>query len=536
MNTPLQPYPRFFNTAGPVNSADHYCLPPIDRLNLPEIVQLIQQKKYFVLHAPRQVGKTSFLLALTQHLNESGQYACVYINVEAAQTAREDVAQGVRTILAETGNRFQQFLNDDWFAETWPQILQTVGSGIGINQMLSLWAKRSDKPTILLIDEIDSLVGDTLISVLRQLRSGYDKRPLLFPQSVILCGVRDVRDYRIYSSEGREMITGGSAFNIKAESLRMGDFTRTEMEKLYQQHTNATGQIFELEALASMWELTQGQPWLVNALAYEITYKLENGRDHTNHITAEMVFQAKENIILRRETHLDQLVHKLEDERVRRVISPILAGDTEPGLIPTDDIMYVRDLGLIRNEQGGHHLKIANPIYQEIIPRELTFGAQMTITHETLWYVEENGRLDLHKLLAAFQQFFREHSEHWVERFDYKEAGPQLLMQAFLQRIVNGGGRVAREYGLGRRRTDLALFWPYEEGTQTAVIELKLWRKSLKQTIKQGLTQTADYMDKIGTTDGHLIIFDRRKDVNWDEKIFCEEREYEGKQIVIWGM
>ena len=55
---------RFFNTAGPVNPQDHYCLPPLTRLNLDEVLSLIAQKKYFLLHAPRQTGKTSCLLAL----------------------------------------------------------------------------------------------------------------------------------------------------------------------------------------------------------------------------------------------------------------------------------------------------------------------------------------------------------------------------------------------------------------------------------------------------------------------------------------
>ena len=94
---------------------------------------------------------------------------------------------------------------------------------------------------MLLIDEIDLLVGDTLLSVLRQLRAGYVRRPRDFPQSVVLCGVRDVRDYRIHSGSGREIIAGGSAFNIKAESLRLGDFTKDEVLSLLGQHTDETG-------------------------------------------------------------------------------------------------------------------------------------------------------------------------------------------------------------------------------------------------------------------------------------------------------
>ena len=93
------------------------------------------------------------------------------------------------------------------------------------------------------MDEIDSLVGDTLLSVLRQLRAGYQQRPGGFPQSVVLCGVRDIRDYRIRSSTG-EVIAGGSPFNVAAKSLRMGDFTKAETRALMAQHTEETGQRF----------------------------------------------------------------------------------------------------------------------------------------------------------------------------------------------------------------------------------------------------------------------------------------------------
>jgi hypothetical protein len=261
-------------------------------------------------------------------------------------------------------------------------------------------------------------------------------------------------------------------------------------------------------------------------------------KDRAIPITPELIITAKENLIQRRETHLDQLIHKLTEERVQRVISPMLEGADLSATVRQDDIQILLDLGLIRRVQP-QGLLIANPIYQEIIPRELNYITQLNLESQqrTAWYVGDDGRLNLHKLLAAFQQFFREHSEHWVERFDYKGAGPQLLLQAFLQRVVNGGGRVEREYGLGRQRTDLAIFWPHGEGKQQkAVIELKLWRKSLEQTIAQGLLQTAAYSNKIGTTDAHLVIFDRRPEVSWDEKIFREERTYADKRIVVWGM
>jgi len=523
---------KFFNTAGPVNCKNHYCLPPLERFDLEELLYLIDNEKYFVLHAPRQTGKTSCLLALMKYLNEQGKYKCLYFNVEAAQSAREDVEKGIKSIVGEIALRARMFLNDMFLFDAWNTLVEQWGGNNALNAVLSLWAEENEKPLVLLIDEIDSLVGDTLISVLRQLRSGYDKRPENFPQSIVLCGVRDVRDYRIHSDREKRIITGGSAFNVKAESLRLGDFTKEETEILYQSHTQDTGQVFAQGALDAVWELSEGQPWLVNALAYEVCFKTKENREHSVEITPEMIRQAGENLILRRETHIDQLADKLKENRVQRVIGPILSGMENPEDIPVDDIMYVTDLGLIKKDGK---LRISNQLYKEVIPRELTFSTQLTISQETEWYTGKTGTLDMEKLLSAFQDFFREHSEHWIERFQYKEAGPQLLLQAFLQRIVNSGGRVHREYGLGAKRTDVMLIWFYDDKVQKVVIELKILYNSLKKTVDEGLKQTWEYMDKCGTKDGHLVIFDRTEK-SWEEKIFRKTEIFNGSEIMVWGM
>ncbi|MCK4449958.1 MAG: ATP-binding protein, partial [Anaerolineae bacterium] len=310
----------------------------------------------------------------------------------------------------EMVSRARTFLDDPFPQTVWQSVLSDYGAGAALNQVLTLWAEESPRPLVLLIDEIDSLVGDTLIAVLRQLRAGYDKRPTLFPQSVLLCGVRDVRDYRIHSSREKAIITGGSAFNVKAKSLRLGNFVQAEVETLYQQHTEETGQLFESAALGLVWDLTQGQPWLVNALGYEVCFEMRGGRDRSTTITAEMVMEAKERIILRRETHIDQLVDKLREERVRSVIEPILAGQVQPQQLAEDDVQYVEDLGLITTRG---QLRIANKLYQEVIPRALTYTTQLTISHEPSWYIRENGRLDMDKLLAAREDLSRD-ADHGV--------------------------------------------------------------------------------------------------------------------------
>ena len=223
---------------------------------------------------------------------------------------------------------------------------------------------------------------------------------------------------------------------------------------------------------------------------------------------------------------------------MRRVIEPLLSGAGE-NRASSRDLEYVRDLGLIA---GDDPPRLANPIYAEVVPRELTSAVQATLIQETAWYVDAEGRLDVDKLLAAFQQFFREHSEHWVQRFDYREAGPQLLLQAFLQRIVNGGGRIEREYGLGRGRTDLLIIWPRGRGeappaaADRFVIECKVLHGSLERTIAEGLEQTAAYMDRCAAREGHLVVFDRSARKSWEERIFRRAESDAGRKVTVWGM
>ena len=281
-----------------------------------------------------------------------------------------------------------------------------------------------------------------------------------------------------------------------------------------------------------MWSQTGGQPWLVNALAYQACSRNPAGRDRDRPISADDVFEAREQLIARRETHLDQLADKLQEGRVRRVVEPLLSGGDE-NVSSARDLEYVRDLGLIARDRP---LRLANPIYAEVIPRELTWAVQETLAQETAWYVDASGGLDVPRLLAAFQAFFREHSEHWVARFDYQEAGPQLLLQAFLQRVVNSGGRIEREYGLGRGRTDLLILWPEGDRTRKFVVECKVLQKGLDATIREGVGQTLGYMDRSAAAAGHLVVFDRREGRRWEDKVFRREESANGRTITVWGM
>lgn len=531
---------RHFNTEGPVVANKHYCIPPLERVDLDEILRLIEWGRYFALNAPRQTGKTSVLLALADRLNAGGAYHCVYINVEEAQSVRDDIGKAIPVVLSQLASHAQRMLGDRSVYELRDEVLAQEPPGAALRVLLERWCSAAAKPLVLLIDEVDAMVGDSLISVLRQLRTSYFLRPTSFPQSVVLCGVRDVRDYQIYSTKDQNYTSGGSAFNIKAKSLRLGDFSEADVHALLAQHTAETGQEFEARAVDRVWQLTRGQPWLVNALAQRVCFEEQGGLDRSRAIRETAIDDAKETLILQRVTHLHQLSTKLREDPVRRVIEPMLADSDKLVDLAEDDLDYVSDLGLVRVNGEPH---IANPIYREVIPRQLTHGIQRTIVRRALSFVDDAGSLDSWKLMEDFQAFFRRHSEAWGMEVDYKEASAQLLLHAFLDKVINGGGRIEREYAMGRGRTDLLLMWPqggqWGQGRVSEhVIECKVLRKggSLATTIRNGLRQTAAYMDRCGADSGHLLIFDQRPGKTWAERIFRKEQTHGEISITVWGM
>lgn len=486
-----------------------------------DIRQLIDDKSYLILHAPRQTGKTTAMLQLAEQLNREGRYIALYVNVEAGQPWRDNITKLNRTIVNELRLNAKIYLPTEYRPS--PGCAQEIGDEF--SAFLSNWCLELPKPLVLFMDEVDSLIGDGLLSVLRQLRGGYTKRPRAFPHALCLIGLRDIRDYRIYSDASKRYIVGGSCFNIKKESLRISDFTPDQVSRLLQQHTETTGQQFAPEALRLVFHYSQGQPWLVNALGRELCfgrYAIPRGQT----VLPGYVHQAVETIIQRRDTHLDQLADKLTEPRVAQVIQTILVGEkgqTQAEVEP-DDRQYLLDLGLVR--QGTLGLEIANPIYREVIPRELTLYDQDTVGQDPAWYVTPEGRLDIDKVIDAYVEFYKEHAEIITRRKLYSEAAHHLMFMAWLQRIVNGGGRISREYAAGMGRLDLCI----DFGGERFAFELKL---SSPKALSRGRAQLAEYLERLSLDQGYLIIFTRGKVEDWDGVGRREQIEEHEKRIVV---
>jgi hypothetical protein len=405
---------------------------------------------------------------------------------------------------------------------------------------------------VLFLDEIDALVDDTLLSVLDQLHAGYPSRPARFPHALGLVGLRDVRDYRhfpprspqgdgIVRRDGLKRVGSSSPFNIKSDSLTLRNFTPREVAELYEQHTEETGQPFSAAAKARAVELTVGQPWLTNALARQLVEKVVPDRSVA--IETSDVEVAKEILIRRRDTHLDSLIDRLRENRVRKVIEPILSGRYPAEDVFDDDLQFVEDLGLIA--PGSGLLEIANPIYREIIPRALTAASERFLPVRPGAYVAADGGLLWDDLLEGFTAFWKLNAEWMLKRQPYSEAAAQLVFMAWLHRVVNGGAEIEarpggvaaidREYAVGSGRIDLLVRWPLPEGgVERFAAELKVRRQKDGDPLDDGLEQLGEYLDRLGLNAGTLVLFDQRDDLPpMAERCSRREQQHGGRRITV---
>jgi len=512
---------RYFNTTGFCRPDWHYMINPL-RNNKANIYQLIDNSQYFILHAPRQTGKTTLLHSLAHQLNSEGKYTAIVFSVESAgyRSITEELAnEKMIKALISTSNLF---LENDNILPIYDNIKHR-----SLYDFLVDWSSNNSKPIVILLDEIDALYDDILISVLRQLRNGFQIRPKSFPSSIALVGLRDIRDFKMKARANDGSLGSGSPFNIKAKSFTLQNFSLKEVTDLFAQHTHDTGQEFKPEISELIHHYTGGQPWLVNAMANEIIVEILQN-DTKKEITKDIVIQAKEDLIKRRDTHLDSLIDKLSEERVRKIVMAIINGQELLHDTFNDELQYCIDLGIVKFDKKNG-ICFSNPIYQEIIPRVLNYNMQMSMIPkvEPQWFFTKDDKLNINALLKEYQNFYRENSESWLERFSYKEAGHQLLLMAFLQRVINGGGRIEREMALGNGRCDMVVIY----NNENFVMELKI--KSSNFNFEKSKIQLIQYLDKLNEPHGYLIIFESKPstEISWENRIKWYDIEHIWNEI-----
>lgn len=508
---------KIFNIAGPCIPEEHYMVPTETRCV--DLDRLVAQRQYFVLHAPRQTGKTTLIQNFVSHLNQQGGVIALYCSLETAQGVAEPAA-GIPILIAE----LRQAILESPAAPTldFGEKLDAIPE-VALKNALKHYCSQLDLPLVIMFDEVDCLSERVLLSFLRQMRQGYITRGQApFVRSMGLVGMRNIRDYSMHLRPGRETMGSASPFNIVSKALTLNNFAVEEVEALLKQHTEDGGRPFPANVVQAIYAQTLGQPWLCNALAAELTQG-----DLASEFTAAQVERAVETIVLRRDTHIDSLLERLKEPRVRGIMEPVILGRQVNLAFSSDDAAYVFDLGLLTKNEGD--VIPANPIYKEVIMRALTYESQYQLPTSLSGRFVDQGRLDMSGLLQAFQQFWRENSDIWVDRFEYKGAAPHLILQAYLQRVINGGGSISREYSAGRGRLDLCV----SLNGYRYPLELKIVRGP--KTRDQGLNQLAGYMATLGETQGWLILFNNDSNLDWNRKITWETQTHEGFEIHVVG-
>ncbi len=523
---------RFFNNSGPVNDRDHFCVPPIQRLDVRKIWQLILQKKYFLIRGPKQCGKTSFLLAFAEMLNRDGKAKCLYMNVESLRGVQEDVEECIRSILFEISSRARDTFDDDYLEDLVPEILAKRGPYQALNEFLTQWSKRSDKPVVLFIDEIDTLDGSVLTPILSQIRAGYDKRPAFFPQSIVFCATHDVIDKQ---------------FNIKDASIQIGFFKRDELDAMFSSYADEFGLKLTREALDRVWDYTSGQPWIVSSLAEEIFSVIVPAKKITR-IMARPVDEAFQNLLARRGNHLDFLTTQLRDERVMRCLMPILTGGLLADQVSETDIEYTRELGII----APNRKTFDNMLYTQVLPGVLFGSVTYMINLSAERFLRSDQSIDSGKLVKSFQLFYQNHIDRLVERINYGPAGYVLVFQALLKKLEDGNCTITRDFSAERGFTEVTVNWHFP-AEQSVIFLIKLVRVQSIDRYKQMVPSLAECFQiwssshpnlsggmgtetSPGTTpEVHVIAINTNPKFQWEDRMPHEKRIVGGVPVHVWG-
>jgi|GEM_PF-1199084 len=512
---------RFFNNSGPVNEIDHFCVSPIKRLDTNKVWQLVLQKKYFLICGPKQCGKTSYLLALAALINHNNHAKCLYFNVESLRGVQEDLEESMRSILFEISSRARDTFGDDYLEDMVPGILQKRGPYQALNELLTQWSKRSDKPIVLLIDEIDTLQGNVLTSFLSQIRAGYDKRPALFPQSIVFCATHDVIDKQ---------------FNIKDASLRISFLRREDLDGMFYSYTAKQGVVVAKEAIDKIWRFSSGQPWIISTIAGEIFHEIVPAKG-ISRVSPEQVDEAIGNVIAKRGNHLEYLVSLVRDERVKKCLIPILTSGPIADDIGEQELAFVQEVGLIKVDRK---VEIANGLYKEMIPRSLFAPVAYIINLASDDFLRDDRSIDTLRLMRSFQAFFRNHVDRLLRLVDYGVAGYVLVFQALLQKLADANDSIEREYGVGQGRVVLKLRRTYpvrQDATfilkQVGIWSMERYRQLVSQFEEEAVEYAAANPDQRGET--HVVAINVNPEFSWEGKPQYSRKGTDARPIHIWG-
>ena len=493
---------KHFNTSGPNIPVEHYTL---ERTKLIERgMDLVQRKRYFTIWAPRQTGKSTYFRLLLLELEAAG-YQVIHFNLE---NYKEESLQGLlsklRLELSSIGLNVPLFVTFGDFS----RYIETI----------------NDRRLVLIIDEIEGLNPDLFGQFLHTIRNLYHFRESHCLKSTILVGVSNIVGV---------VSDNASPFNI-ADNLPVPYFTHDEVRELLAQHTTATGQRFETRVVDKIYEVTAGQPGLVNGFAYQLVERWPDKPilEYNDYLTVEDWYMTEAI-----DKNVANIRNKAEEHRA--FVERLLFTETDvPFEIERDAIKELHTNGIIKKGKFGM-VEFWVPLYKKRLYKAFypyTNGetGEISATLNTFTFFNEAGELDIPKLINHYKAYAaRRGFRVFIEKNKkgkkvLKESGLIYSFETFLAAFVSEAeGRSYREADTGLGKSDLILYLRDRE----YLFETKKYYSPAK--FARGKKQLAHYTRSLGLNKAVYLVFTPRH-IEYPEDVVEETILHEGVEIAVF--
>jgi hypothetical protein len=510
-----------FNVTGRCIPSIHYMADV--SVKMKRIVQMVEDGDYFVINRPRQYGKTTTLHHIANTLIDSGLYVGFNISFEGIGDiifeTEEAFVPGFISLLATNAETYAPDLVE-WLEETAP----TVNNLKGLAKFITLLTNRTDKKLILIIDEVDKSSNNQLfVSFLAMLRDKYLVRDRVKTfHSVVLAGVHDVKSLKLKISPNATF-KYNSPWNIAEEFMVDMNFSIPEIKPMLDDYATEKGIKMNSEEMAErLFYFTSGYPYLVSYMCKIVHEQIlpQKAAETNEEWTIEDVNDAF-HLILEKTSNanFDTLMKNLEHypNLYDLVFSVVINGEIMPynQHDPTVSLGALHGI-FVKSDKGT--LKIHNRIYREIIANMMIsvwrtanlghLNRNTEVFDYTSQYRLPNNGLNMQKVLENFQIFMKK--EYNTKDRKFLERDGRLIFLAFMRPILNGAGYDFKEPQVSEeKRLDVVITYHQHQ----YVAELKQWYGPAAN--KEGLSQLADYLDRVGLDTGYLVIFDHSQRKYW---------------------
>jgi len=499
-----------FNITGTCIPSMHYMVDTSNKLD--KTMKLINKAKYFIINRPRQYGKTTTLYMLERLLNEDSEYLVISISFE-----------GIGDLIFEEERMFTKgflnliertlFIDHEDLSEFIGTQKNSVETMDDLSYFLTKFVLKTKKKVVLMIDEVDKSSNNQLfLSFLGMLRNKYLLRnagkDYIF-HSVILAGVHDVKSLKIKIRPEEEQ-KYNSPWNIASDFDVDMSFSVEEINTMLEDYLRNKHVKLDMDYFAErLYFYTSGYPFLVSKLCKIIDEKIM-AEDELKWEKEYMDLAVKE-ILKDDNTNFDSLIKNIENNKeLYDFVGKIVLNNEIISFIKTDSIINIGSIyGILKEENGN--CKINNKIYEQLIYDHMMMKVIRKDKESTMSqynyksnFINENGDLDVKKILEKFQQFMKH--EYSEKQKTFLEADGRLLFLAFISPIINGTGFAFKEVQGGEeKRFDIVITY----NKKMYILELKIWRG--EEYHKNGIEQLAQYLEQYGLDKGYLLIFDFRK-------------------------